>query len=105
MDVPADDGRMSTTVAPSASSQASTVIWAFVEAAMLYLLVSGAAGRSDRRAGAAAAIVGAESLVFANGARCPLTGLAESLGVDDGSVTDVYLPNWLARSLPCSPFP
>ena len=78
-----------------------TIIWAFVEAAMLYLLASGAAGRSDRRAAAAAAIVGAECLVFlANGARCPLTGLAESLGAEDGSVTDIYLPGWLARSLP-----
>jgi len=49
-----------------------TVIWAFVESAMLYVLVSGVAGRSDRRAGAAAAIVGAESLVFlANGAGVP----------------------------------
>jgi hypothetical protein len=78
-----------------------TVIWACVEAAMAYLLASGAAGRSDRRAGVAAAIVGAEALVFlANGARCPLTGLAESLGADDGSVTDIYLPGWLARILP-----
>jgi hypothetical protein len=78
-----------------------TVVWAFVESAMLYVLVSGAAGRLDRRAGAAAAIVGAESLVFlANGARCPLTGLAESLGAEDGSVTDIYLPGWLAGSLP-----
>jgi hypothetical protein len=78
-----------------------TVIWAFVEGAMLYLIASGASGRSDRRAGAAAAIVGAESLVFlANGARCPMTGLAESLGAENGSVTDIYLPGWLARSLP-----
>ncbi len=78
-----------------------TVIWALVEAAMFYLLASGVAGRSDRRAGAAAAIVGAETLVFlANGARCPLTGLAESLGAEHGSVTDIYLPGWLARSLP-----
>jgi hypothetical protein len=78
-----------------------TIVWAFVEAAVLYLLASGAAGRSDRRAGVAAAIVGAESLLFlANGARCPLTGLAESLGAEDGSVTDIYLPGWLARSLP-----
>jgi hypothetical protein len=78
-----------------------TIVWAFVEAAMLYLLASGAAGRSDRRAGVAAAMVGAESLVFlANGARCPLTALAETLGAEDGSVTDIYLPGWLARSLP-----
>jgi hypothetical protein len=78
-----------------------TVIWALVEGAMVYLLASGAAGRSDRRAGVAAAIVGAESVVFlANGARCPLTSVAESLGAEDGSVTDIYLPGWLARSLP-----
>jgi hypothetical protein len=78
-----------------------TIIWAFVESAMVYLLASGAAGRSDRRAGVAAAIVGAESVVFlANGARCPLTSVAESLGAEDGSVTDIYLPGWLARSLP-----
>ena len=37
---------------------------------------------------------------MANGARCPLTSLAESLGADDGSVTDIYLPGWLARILP-----
>jgi hypothetical protein len=78
-----------------------TAIWALVEAAMAYLLVSGLARRTDRRAGVAGAIVAGESLVFlANGARCPLTEVAESLGAEDGSVTDIYLPGWLARSLP-----
>ncbi len=78
-----------------------TLVWALVEAAMVYLLVTGVAGRTDRRTAVAGAIVGGESLVFlANGARCPLTDVAEALGADKGSVTDIYLPGWLARSLP-----
>ena len=78
-----------------------TAIWAIVEAAMAYLLVSGAMRRSDRWAGIAGAVVAAETAVFlASGARCPLTSLAESLGAEDGSVTDIYLPGWLAKALP-----
>ena len=78
-----------------------TAIWALVEAAMVYLLMSGAMRRSDRWAGIAGAVVAGETAVFlANGARCPLTSLAESLGAEDGSVTDIYLPGWLAGILP-----
>src|SRR5829696_8098335 len=57
---------------------------------MVYLLIAGFAGCSDRRA---AAVVGGESALFAaNGFRCPLTDVAESLGAESGSVTDIYLP-------------
>jgi hypothetical protein len=78
-----------------------TVWWFLVEAAVLYLLVAGLRGRSDRRAAFAGAVVAGESVIFlANGGRCPLTGLAESLGAESGSVTDIYLPRWLAVSLP-----
>lgn len=78
-----------------------TLIWFSVEASLAYLLHAGFANRSDRRAAVAGAVVAAESLIFlGNGARCPLTGLAESLGAERGSVTDIYLPRWLARSLP-----
>jgi hypothetical protein len=77
------------------------MIWLSVEAAIGYLLYSGATRSSDRRDVAAAAIVAGESIVYlANGARCPLTGLAESLGAESGSVTDMYLPGWLAHNLP-----
>jgi hypothetical protein len=42
-----------------------------------------------------------ETLVFAgNGFRCPLTQVAERLGAERGSVTDIYLPRWFARNLP-----
>ena len=78
-----------------------TVIWLAVEMAMGYLLYSGARGHSDRRAAVAGAIVGGETLLFlGNGARCPLTDVAESLGAESGSVTDLYLPPWLAENLP-----
>jgi hypothetical protein len=78
-----------------------TAAWFSVESCVGYLLWAGATGRSDGRAGAAAAVVAGECLVFAaNGFRCPLTGLAERAGASSGSVTDIYLPAWFARSLP-----
>ena len=78
-----------------------TLAWAAIEASMLYVLYAGFRGRSDRRAAIAGAIVATECLVFAaNGFRCPLTNLAEARGASSGSVTDIYLPKWLARNLP-----
>ena len=78
-----------------------TLIWFSVEASMMYVLYKGLRGASDRRAAIAGAIVAGETAIFlANGARCPLTGLAESLGAESGSVTDLYLPKWLAHNLP-----
>lgn len=78
-----------------------TAVWLTVESSMVFLLVAGLAKRADRSAALAAAIVVGESVVFAaNGWRCPLTGVAESLGAEHGSVTDIYLPSWFARNLP-----
>jgi hypothetical protein len=68
---------------------------------MIYLLYAGFARRSDRSVVVATVVVGGESLLFAaNGSRCPLTRLAESFGADNGSVTDIYLPEWFAHYLP-----
>jgi hypothetical protein len=78
-----------------------TAAWFAIEFCVGYLLWSGATGRSDRRAAAAAAVVAGECLVFAiDGFRCPLTGLAGAAGATSGSVTDIYLPKWFARNLP-----
>ncbi len=45
----------------------------------------------------AAGVVVGESLIFVgNRCRCPLTRVAEALGAACGSVTDIYLPLWLA---------
>lgn len=78
-----------------------TFLWFTIEGCMLYVLWAGMRKRSDRRAGLAAAVVAAETLVFAgNGFHCPLTAVAQGLGDNTGSVTDIYLPRWLARNLP-----
>jgi hypothetical protein len=78
-----------------------TATWFSIESCVAYLLWSGATGRSDRRAGLAAAVVAGECLVFAAaGFRCPMTGLAERAGAASGSVTDIYLPTWFAKNLP-----
>lgn len=78
-----------------------TVAWFAIETCMVYVLLAGARGRTDRKVGLAAAVVTAETLVFAaSGFRCPLTTVARSLGDGTGSVTDIYLPRWLAHNLP-----
>jgi hypothetical protein len=78
-----------------------TAIWFSIEACMIYVLYAGFARRSDRRAGIAAGVVAAESLIFVgNRCRCPLTSVAERLGIERGSVTDIYLPRWFAHNLP-----
>jgi len=80
---------------------AHTLAWFSIESCMLYVLYAGLKGRPDRRAAVAAAVVAGESVIFAaNGFRCPLTDLAEQLGAERGSVTDIYLPRWFAHNLP-----
>jgi hypothetical protein len=83
-----------------------TAIWASVEAAVAYLIFSGITKRTNRLVTASAGVVVAETAIYAvNGFTCPLTHLAESTGADSGSVTDIYLPRWLARSLPAIHIP
>jgi hypothetical protein len=78
-----------------------SLAWFSIESCTVYVLFAGFARRSDRRAGIAAAVVAGESLIFAaNGFRCPLTQLAERLGAERGSVTDIYLPRRFAHNLP-----
>ncbi|MBE0010874.1 hypothetical protein [Arthrobacter sp. AET 35A] len=78
-----------------------TLAWFSIEACVVYVLYSGLVGKTDRRAGVAAAVVGGEVLIFAgNGFTCPLTPLAQRLGDPTGSVTDIYLPRWFAHYLP-----
>ncbi len=85
----------------AALKTAHTSIWLVVETAMAYLIVSGLRRQTDRRAAVAAVVVATESIVFlGNGARCPLTTIATRLGAGSGSVTDIYLPRWLAHNLP-----
>lgn len=78
-----------------------TAVWLLVEAALGYLISTGFTNHRSRLVAVSGAVVAVETVVYlANGASCPLTDLAESLGTDSGSVTDIYLPRWLAKSLP-----
>ena len=53
-----------------------TFVWFLIEASMVYVLVAGLRGRTDRRVAIASAIVVGETAVFAaNGFRCPLTAI------------------------------
>jgi hypothetical protein len=78
-----------------------TFAWFSIESCMIYVLWTGFIRRSDRRVAVAAGVVTSESLIFAaNGFRCPLTQVAERVGAERGSVTDIYLPYWFAHNLP-----
>jgi hypothetical protein len=78
-----------------------TLAWFSIESCVIYVLWAGFRRRSDRRVAIAAGVVASESLIFAvNGFRCPLTQVAERVGAERGSATDIYLPRWFARNLP-----
>jgi len=68
---------------------------------ILWLVVTGIVGRRDRSVGVAAVLVAVESAVFiANDGTCPLTPLAERYGASNGSVSDIWLPDAVARTIP-----
>jgi len=70
-------------------------------ASILWLLATGITGRRDRSVAVAAALVAAESAVFvANAGVCPLTPFAERHGAASGGVSDIFLPDAVARTIP-----
>jgi len=78
-----------------------TAVFAAELAAIGWLVVSGFIGRRDRSVALAAAAVGVEAAVFlANDGVCPLTPLTERLGAERGSVSDIFLPDTIARTIP-----
>jgi hypothetical protein len=69
--------------------------------AILWLVVTGAMGRTGRSVTVAALLVAGESAVFvANGGVCPLTPLAVRYGAERGGVSDIFLPDVVARTIP-----
>jgi hypothetical protein len=76
---------------------------AFFSIAALIVLFAydGLRGRPSRRTAVAAGIALAESAVFiSNNQVCPLTPLVEELGAESGSVTDIFLPDWISERIP-----
>ena len=76
---------------------------AFFSIAGLIVLFAwdGLRGRPRRRTAVAATVAVAEAVVYAsNNQVCPLTPLVEELGAESGTVTDIFLPDWLSRRIP-----
>jgi hypothetical protein len=74
----------------------------FAELASIgWLVLSGLMQRRDRSVAIAATAVGIEAIVFfANDRSCPLTPLTRRLGDERGSVSDIFLPDVVARTIP-----
>jgi hypothetical protein len=66
-----------------------------------WLVATGLMDRRDRSVALAGGLVAAEAVVFlANDGVCPLTPLAERYGARRGGVSDIFLPDVLARTIP-----
>ena len=88
-------------VAIAALKAVHTVIFAGELSAILWLVVSGLVGRRDRTVGIAALAVAVEAAVFlANDGVCPITPMTERMGAAHGSVSDIFLPDAVARTTP-----
>jgi hypothetical protein len=78
-----------------------TAIFIVELCSIVWLVVSGSFGRRDRTVALAAGLVAIEAAVFVtNDGVCPLTPLTERLGATDGSVSDIFLPSVVARTIP-----
>lgn len=87
-------------IAMTAMKVSHSLIFLVLQSTIIFLLYKGLRGESDRQAALAAVVVGGECAIYAgNGFRCPLTGVAERLGAESGSVTDIFLPHWLAANV------
>ena len=76
---------------------AHTVIFWILACCVAYALYSGLAGRITTWTWVAVGLLLVESVVLVSfGWTCPLTILAERQGAERGSVTDIFLPKWLA---------
>jgi hypothetical protein len=78
-----------------------TAIFASVGAAIAVLVWEGLRGRAGRRSiGALAVTLGETAIYLSNNQVCPLTPVAEELGAANGTVADIFLPDWAGRRIP-----
>jgi hypothetical protein len=96
--VPTTSGRRA--LALTAVKTVHTLAFVAVAGSILVILFDGLRGRPSPRTGVATAVALAECAIFAgNGFVCPLTPVAERLGARRGSVSDIFLPDVVARNL------
>jgi hypothetical protein len=77
-------------------------IFVVMAAATLYIFFCGLMGRTDKLFLVSLALLTVESVVFlGNGAKCPLTNLAQRLGATKGYVFDSFFPErWTRFTVP-----
>ena len=89
------------TAAVRAVKAVHTAAFALIAGSIVLFAWDGFRRRTGRRAAIAAAIAVSETLVYAsNNQVCPLTPLAEELGAERGTVTDLYLPRQISERIP-----
>lgn len=77
-----------------------TVIFLVLLACVLDVTQAAMRGQFGRRSRYALGAIAVEGAVFTlNGRTCPLTNLVEDLGSDHGQVTDIFLPDILAKNI------
>lgn len=77
-----------------------SLIFFAMSGGVFYLLYSAFTGRITRWTWIViAAVVGEGGVLLLFGGTCPLRLLAEELGEESGSVTDIFLPRWLASRI------
>ncbi len=78
-----------------------TAIFVSIAGLILRFTLDGLRGRTGRGSMIAAGVALAETAVYlSNNQVCPLTPLAETLGAESGTVTDIFLPDRLSRRIP-----
>jgi hypothetical protein len=78
-----------------------TAIFLVNLSAIGWLVATGLTGRRDRTVAVAATAVAIESAAFIlNDGVCPLTQMTERYGAASGSVSDIFLPDAVARTIP-----
>ncbi len=77
-----------------------TAIFLILLGCVLHVTYAGVRDRGSRKTAASlVAIVGEVVILGLNGRRCPLTVMVEDLGADHGEVSDIFLPDWIAKHI------
>jgi hypothetical protein len=78
-----------------------TAAFALIASCILVFARDGIVRRPGHRAFVTSGIAFSEALVYAsNNQVCPLTPLAEELGAESGTVSDLFLPGPVSRRIP-----
>jgi hypothetical protein len=78
-----------------------TAAFALIAGCILVFTWDAIRGRGGKRSQVAAGIAITETVIYgSNNQVCPLTPLAEELGAESGTVTDIYLPRAVSVRIP-----